>query len=94
MKEVYNPFAQISAELSSINDKLDALDKKIILPPVSPPDSEMLLTTDQVCQRLNISRVTAWKWEKKNILRPVRVGNLKRFKLKDIKSISKNDDTQ
>ncbi|GEM_PF-2356604 len=52
------------------------------------PSGDTYLTTDELCAKLSISRVTAYHWERKGILNPVRFGNLKRYKLSDLEKIS------
>jgi predicted DNA-binding transcriptional regulator AlpA len=52
-----------------------------------PPTGETYLTTDEVCRKLSISRVTLWEWDKKKITKPVRFGNLKRYKLSELEKI-------
>ncbi len=89
MKEVHNPFEFINSELSVIKAKLHTIATEISLPQTAKQTSEKLLTSKDVCARLNISRVTLWSWEKKSILLPIRIGNMKRYKLSDIESISK-----
>ncbi len=91
MKNSFNPFDQITEELISIQTKLDSLKSKLTTRVHQTKDPDTLLTTDQVCKLLNISRVTAWSWEKKNLLKPVKVGNLKRFRLSDIQSITQSE---
>lgn len=49
--------------------------------------SDVLLTTDEVAERLSVSRTTLWKWEKKNYLCPIEVGGKRRYKLSDINEI-------
>ena len=49
--------------------------------------SDVLLTTDEVAERLSVSRTTLWKWEKKNYLGPIEVGGKRRYKLSDINEI-------
>jgi predicted DNA-binding transcriptional regulator AlpA len=55
----------------------------------APKQKEKLLTTDEVCEMLSISRVTAWQWDNKGIIKPIRIGNLKRYRLSDIETIIK-----
>ena len=55
-----------------------------------PTKNEKLLTTEEVCDMLSISRVTAWQWDKKGIIKPVRIGNMKRYRLADIETIIKS----
>ena len=42
------------------------------------------LSIDEVSKLLSVTRVTLWNWERKGILRPARIGNLKRYKANDI----------
>lgn len=46
--------------------------------------SEKLLTTNQVLDRLSISRTTLWHWIKKGYITPTEVGGKNRFKQSDI----------
>jgi excisionase family DNA binding protein len=94
MQETYNPFSVIFTELSIMRDQINDIHELIHQPKQELPDDEVLLTIDQVCERLNISRVTAWKWANKKILKPVFVANKKRFRLSDIKSIIKNSESK
>ncbi len=94
MEETYNPFTVIFSKLSNMDDKINDIHTVIQQPKIELPDDEILLTIDQVCERLNISRVTAWKWTNKKILKPVFVANKKRFRLSDIKSIIKNSESK
>ncbi len=49
-------------------------------------DSQFM-TGKKVCELLDISRVTLWQWDKKGITKPIRMGNLKRYKSSDIDAI-------
>lgn len=53
-------------------------------------DKGALITGDEVCEILSISRVTLWSWDKKKITKPVRLGNLKRYRLSDIQELTGN----
>ena len=48
---------------------------------------EFLLTTNEVLERLSISRKTLYNWEKRKYLVPIEIGGKKRFKLSDINAI-------
>ena len=50
---------------------------------------EFLLTTNEVLDRLSISRKTLYNWEKRNYLSPIEIGGKKRFKLSDVNGILK-----
>jgi hypothetical protein len=45
------------------------------------------LTPEEVAKRLNISLVTLWTYDKKGITKPLRMGNLKRYRKGDLESI-------
>lgn len=51
---------------------------------------EFLLTTNEVLERLSISRKTLYNWEKRKYLVPIEIGGKKRFKLTDINTILRN----
>lgn len=45
------------------------------------------LTPEEVAKRLSISIVTLWTYDKKGITKPLRMGNLKRYRKSDLESI-------
>ena len=49
--------------------------------------AEEYLTPDQFCEVLGISKVTLWNYDKKGITRPLRIGNLKRYRRSDLEII-------
>ncbi len=53
----------------------------------STPKEEEYLTPAEMIQCLKISSVTLWHWDKKGITRPLRVGNLKRYRKSDLEKI-------
>lgn len=42
------------------------------------------LSTKEVSELLNISKVTCWQWGKKGILKPLRIGNRVLYRRSDI----------
>jgi len=48
------------------------------------PKPEEYLTPPELAEKLNISLVTLWHYDKKGITRPVRIGNTKRYRLSDL----------
>lgn len=93
MKDTYisNPFAQLLDKMRNLQISVDKIDAKISAKDQIEQDTETeLLTTDEVCDLLSISRVTVWHWEKKGILRSTRLGNLKRFRRADIDDLFNN----
>ena len=59
---------------------------------ISLRNSEILLTSKQVMDRLAISRTTLWNWVKKKYIIPVEIGGKQRYKLSDVNAILKGDD--
>ena len=76
-----NPFETIDRRLEKIETSISQL---VQMPKPETKHQERYLTTDQVCELLSITRVTLWSWDKKGVTSPLRVGNLKRYRLSDI----------
>ena len=49
--------------------------------------SDVLLTSNEVAERLSISMKTLYNWEKRKYLVPVEIGGKRRYKLSDINEI-------
>lgn len=56
---------------------------------VSSQPEEEYLTPSEMAQSLKISMVTLWHWDNKGITKPLRVGNLKRYRKSDLHNIMK-----
>jgi hypothetical protein len=54
---------------------------------VSAKDSAVLLTREQVMQKLNVVPSTLWRWQKRGYLVPIRVGGENRYRSTDIDKI-------
>jgi predicted DNA-binding transcriptional regulator AlpA len=80
-----NPFEILEQRLTNIEAGI--LEIKNRPQPETDPPREKYLTVDQVAEMLSVSRVTLWSWDKKEILNPVRIGNLKRYRLSEIESL-------
>ena len=76
-----NPFESIEAKLSSIEIYLQRLKP---IEPAKTPEPERFLDTKQVADLFGVSTVSIWQWEKLQILKSYRIGNLKRFKYSEI----------
>ena len=48
---------------------------------------DTLLTTNQVLERLAISRTTLWNWNKSGYFLPIEIGGKFRYKLSDVNAI-------
>lgn len=49
--------------------------------------SDVLLTTDEVAERLSVTARTLYNWERNKFLCPIEVGGKRRYKLSDINEI-------
>lgn len=72
----------IDANKKLIEDVCSSMEKQI-----KDEDEEKLLSSDKVCEILNVSKPTLWRWEKIEYLIPVRVGGKVFYKSSDIKQI-------
>lgn len=54
---------------------------------VSRNDEKKSLTPKEVCQRLQITRSSLWRWEREKMLVPVRVGGKVRYRSSDIEKL-------
>ena len=71
----------------AVNEAKRALEEDIAL-----KNSDMLLTTNQVLERLKVSRTTLWVWVKKKYIVPIEIGGRQRYKLSDINAILESGD--
>lgn len=49
-----------------------------------------LITQRDACRLLNIAPPTAWRWQKRGILRPVRIAGRPRYRLSDIRALTES----
>lgn len=56
---------------------------------VKESESEVLLSRNEVCQKLGVSSATLWRWDKANYLKPVRIGSKTMYRKEDLKKLSK-----
>ena len=45
---------------------------------------DQLLTRSQVSEKLCVTLSTLWRWEKQNVLTPIRIGSKVRYRLSDV----------
>lgn len=53
-------------------------------------EQETYYTKNQVCKLLSVTPPTLWSWDKKGVLKAIRVGGLLRYKKSDIDRIAAN----
>jgi len=88
MKKTQITFEQIPEALSHLIDEVADLKKMVgEQPKQKVQKEEEYLTPAEMAQFLKISMVTLWHWDKKGITRPLRVGNLKRYRRSDLEKI-------
>jgi hypothetical protein len=85
MKQVKITFEQLPEALGQLIEQVGELKEMLAkLPDQSTQKEEEYLTPAEMAQFLKISMVTLWHWDKKHITRPLRVGNLKRYRRSDL----------
>ena len=57
----------------------------------TPKENEEYLTPAEFSKVLKISLVTLWSWDRKNITRPLRIGNKKLYRRSDLEKILCHD---
>lgn len=88
MKQIKITFDQVPEALGTLIKEV--ADLKLMLakqPEQTIQKQEEYLTPAEMAQFLKISMVTLWHWDKKGITRPLRVGNLKRYRKSDLEKI-------
>lgn len=69
------------AAMNQINKRLESIENKL------PKPLSKLISRKQVSEMLSVSIVTIVDWDKKNILKPLRIGNRVRYQLSDIEEV-------
>ncbi len=88
MKNIKITFEQLPEALSLLIEEVGDLKRMLAkFPEQSTQKEEEYLTPAEMAQFLKISMVTLWHWDKKGITRPLRVGNLKRYRRSDLELI-------
>lgn len=70
-------FAQSVAEETRLKIERDLAESR----------SEVYYTTEQVVGLLNVDKTTLWRWNKRDYLKPIKVGGLLRYRKSDIDKI-------
>lgn len=77
-------------DLMEANKKLVEDVRLSIEKQIRDEQEEKYLSSDKVCEMLNVSKPTLWRWEKLEYLLPLRVGGKVRYKLSEVKQILSN----
>ena len=68
-----NPFYNISIHLREILNIMDNINNN------SPPEYNEIITQDELCKRLQISKPTVIRWVKKKKIPEIKIGGLVRY---------------
>jgi len=74
-------------DLKDFADYLIGKTKKELEEAVISEKAETYPSAKQVCEILNVSNVTLWRWSQKNYLVPIEVGGKRKYRMSDIKKI-------
>lgn len=75
----------MEANKQLVEDVRSSLEKQI-----RDENEEKYLSSDDVCEMLDVSKPTLWRWEKMEYLILLRVGGKVRYKLSEVKQILNN----
>lgn len=75
----------MEANKQLVEDVRSSLEKQI-----RDENEEKYLSSDDVCEMLDVSKPKLWRWEKMEYLIPLRVGGKVRYKLSEVKQILNN----
>ncbi len=76
-----------AAQLGEFAKDLIGQTRQQIAREVEASRSEVYYTREQTANLLNVTLPTLWNWDKKNFLKPIRVGGLCRYRKSDIDRI-------
>lgn len=88
MKDILTAGLQANVQYVVDADNLQRIIKSVVSEAIAEmKEKESYLSADQVCQLLQVSKPTLWRWQKSGYLEPVRFGGKVRYKESDIKRI-------
>ena len=82
-------FKITAADLQAVIRETVLQTKRELEAEIAKNNSDILLTSEDVLQRLSISRRTLYNWEQKNYLVSIEIGGKRRYRLSDINEILK-----
>lgn len=87
-KEFPNMTISVSVgDLLNANKHLVAETVKALEQTITDANAETYPSVDKVCEMLDVSKPTLWRWEKSGYLLPVRIGGKVRYKMSDVKRL-------
>lgn len=88
IKQRANVTISITAgELADFADDLVDKTRRKLEKSIAENQSEVFYSKEQVCRILSINPSTLWNWDKRDYLKPIRVGGMNRYRKSDIDTI-------
>jgi predicted DNA-binding transcriptional regulator AlpA len=76
-----------AGELATFANDLVEKTRRSLEVSIAEEQSEVFYSKDQVCRILSINPSTLWNWDKRDYLKPIKVGGMNRYKKSDIDKI-------
>lgn len=74
-------------DLIEANETLIKLTRKELEQQISDANTETYPSPEQVSKILDVDKSTLWRWAKRGVLTPIKVGGKNRYKMSDVKQI-------
>lgn len=76
-----------AGELLEMAEYLVKLTRKELEQQITDANTETYPSPDQVAKILDVDKSTLWRWAKRGVLIPIKVGGKNRYKMSDVKQI-------
>lgn len=74
-------------DLIEANETLIKLTRKELEQQITDANTETYPSAEQVAKILDVDKTTLWRWAKRGVLEPIKIGGKNRYKMSDIKQI-------
>lgn len=76
-----------AGELLEMAEHLVKLTRKELEQQITDANTETYPSAEQVAKILNVDKTTLWRWAKRGVLVPLKIGGKNRYKMSDVKQI-------
>lgn len=76
-----------AGELLEMAEHLVKLTRKELEQQITDANTETYPSPDQVAKILDVDKSTLWRWAKRGVLTPIKIGGKNRYKMSDVKQI-------
>ena len=83
-------FTVTAEELADFADNLVDKARRSLEKEIAENNSDVFYSKEQVCRILSINPSTLWNWDKRDYLKPIKVGGMNRYRKSDIDRILGN----